>query len=300
MPHHRLPAIDTINSTHLLPNDATDSLIIDMWLHGRPEKTQKAYTSDITRLFTFTALGLRQLTLYDLQRFSDSLLHLAESSRARTLSAVKSLLTFATRTGYLPVNTGAALRLPTLQDHLAERIISEAQVHTMLAKEADPRNHAMLRLLYGAGLRVSELCRLTWADVQANGDSGQVTIFGKGNKTRSILLSADTYQELLALRGHAPDTAPVFVSRKGRAHLDPATVNRLVHRAAARAGVKLAGPAKSAVSPHYLRHAHASHALDKGAPVSLVRDTLGHASIATTNKYTHARPNASSSTYLSV
>ena len=85
----------------------------------------------------------------------------------------------------------------------------------------------------------------------------------------------------------------MFRSRRG-GHLHPSQLLRIVRRAAKRAGIT------KAVSPHWLRHGHASHALDRGAPIHLVQATLGHASVATTGRYLHARPSESSSTYLSL
>lgn len=108
-----------------------------------------------------------------------------------------------------------------------------------------------------------------------------------------MLLSPETWCALVALRGEASETAPVFRSRKGGA-LDPSQVRRIVVAAARRAGLA------QAVSPHWLRHAHASHALDRGAPIHLVQTTLGHASVATTGRYLHARPSDSSARYLGV
>src|SRR5262249_40965190 len=153
-----------------------------------------------------------------------------------------------------PVNVGAPVRVPARRETLAERIVDEGCVHRMLALEPSRRNRAMLRLAYAAGLRVSELVGLRWRDVVERGEAGQVTVLGKGAKTRPVLLSAATWAELAALRGAAGADAPVFRSRRG-GHLDPAQAWRIVRAAAARAG--LAAP----VSPHWLRHAHASHAL---------------------------------------
>jgi integrase/recombinase XerD len=150
----------------------------------------------------------------------------------------------------------------------------------------------MLRLLYASGVRVSEVCGLKWRDLKERDDAGQVTVFGKGGKTRTILLSLATWRELLALRGGPDD--PVFPSRKYGGHLDRSQVLRIVQTAAKRAGVV------GKVSPHWLRHAHASHALDRGAPIHLVPATLGHSSVATTGRYLHARPTESSSKFLAV
>ena len=79
---------------------------------------------------------------------------------------------------------------------LAERILPEPDVHRMIALEPDTRNYLLLRLLYAGGLRVSELCGLRWRDVQPSGDPGQVTLFGKGGKTHTVLLTAATWRRL--------------------------------------------------------------------------------------------------------
>lgn len=123
---------------------------------------------------------------------------------------------------------------------------------------------------------------------------GQVTLYGKGGKTRVVLLSESTWKALQSIRVDTGPESPIFVSRKGRGHLDASQVHRTVRTAARRAGIE------GNVSPHWFRHAHASHALDRGCPIHLVQATLGHASVATTGKYTHARPNESSSKYLAI
>jgi site-specific recombinase XerD len=142
--------------------------------------------------------------------------------------------------------------------------------------------------------RVSEACGLTWRDVQERGDAGQVTVYGKGGKTRAVLLSAATWAELVRLRGNAPNDDPVFPSKRTGRHLNESAVWRVVRAAAQRAGIA------AGVSPHWLRHAHASHALDRGAPIHLVQATLGHSSVATTGRYLHARPTDSTARYLPV
>ncbi len=183
---------------------------------------------------------------------------------------------------------------PKIKNVLAERILSEAQVHRLLALEPHPRNRVLLRVMYAAGLRVSEVCGLKWRDVQGRDGAGQITVFGKGGKTRVVLLSPETWKELIALGDNVEGDDPVIASRKGKGHLHPAQVHRIVQAAADRAGIT------DPVSPHWLRHAHASHALDRGAPIHLMQATLGHASVATTGKYLHARPEDSSARYLGV
>jgi integrase/recombinase XerD len=272
----------------------SDAQLIALWLHGRPTSTRDAYARDARRFLAFVGKPLRAVTLGDVQQFADSLNEKAPATRARILSAVKSLFAFAYRLGYLPFDVGRPLRLPARKSTLAERIMTEADTHRVIALEPNRRNRVLLRLLYASGVRVSELCGLTWRDLQERGDAGQVTVFGKGGKTRTILLSAATWRELMALRGDAGVDDPVFPSRKGHGHLDRSQVLRIVQTAAKRAGVV------GKVSPHWMRHAHASHALDRGAPIHLVQATLGHSSVATTGRYLHARPTESSSKYLAV
>jgi integrase/recombinase XerD len=272
---------------------ATDTQLVSLWLHGRPAHTQRAYTADAQRFLAFVG-SLGACTLRDVQAFADSLQGLAPSSRARTLAAVKSLLSFGQRIGYLPLNVGAAVKLPPRKDTLAERILLEADIVRILALERNRRNHALLRLLYTAGLRVSELAALKWRDLVVRDDAGQVTVFGKGSKTRAVLLPAAVWREVLSLRGAVGPDAPVFPSSRGGGHLDESAILRIVRKSAARAGLDIN------VSPHWLRHSHATHALERGAPIHLVQATLGHASVATTGRYLHARPTDSSAKYLAI
>jgi integrase/recombinase XerD len=277
-----------------LRQSSTDAHLVELWLHGRPPHTQRAYRADVDRFLAFAASPLTTVALGDVQAFSDSLSALAPSSRARTLAAVKSLLAFGQRTGYLVLNLGAAVKLTQSKDTLAERILTEGDVQRMLALEPGRRNQVLLRLLYIAGLRVSEIADLKWRDLQPRTDGGQVTVFGKGSKTRVVLLPNAIWRELQRFRQHADHDAPIFASRRGGGHLHPTAIERVVTKAAARAGIE------GKVSPHWLRHSHATHALERGAPIHLVQATLGHASVATTGRYLHARPTDSSTRFLVV
>lgn len=280
-----------------LPQASHDAQVIELWVHGRSPSTQRAYRADAQRLIQQTGLTLHQIQLEHLQVFADSLRHLAPTSQQRTLSAIKSLFHFATRIGYTPHNVAAMLRLPVCKNTLAERILTEEQVQRILALEPNPRTHCLIRLLYASGGRVSEIMALHWRDAQprfrrdGQADGGQITLHGKGGKTRTVLLSTHTWHELIQWGNTCDSNTPIFGTPRGP--LSASQGWRLVKAAAARAGLP-------DVSPQWFRHAHASHALDRGAPITLVRDTLGHADIATTGKYLHARPEDSSSRYLGI
>ncbi len=271
-----------------------DAQLIQLWVHGKSRHTRRYYQADAKAFLNFVGKPLAQVTLADVQDFADFLetSNLAPSSRGRTLSSVKSLLAFGNRIGMLAVNVGALLKAPAAKNTLAERILSEAEVQKLISLETNLRNQVMLKLLYAGGLRVSELCGLRWRDLQARSEAeGQINVYGKGGKTRVVLLPVTVWKELVSLREAAGFNDPVFRSQKG-GHLHPSQVMRIVRAAAHRAGID------ANVSPHWLRHAHASHSLDRGAPIHLVQATLGHASIATTGRYLHARPQDSSARYL--
>jgi integrase/recombinase XerD len=268
-----------------IPPDTTDAELVALWLHGKSRHTIRAYGDDVAAFRRFTGKPLRATYLSDLQRYADSLVG-APATRGRRLKTLKSLLSFATRMGYLPFNAGAAIHGPALEQKLAERILSERQVFALLEVVEDrPRDHALIRLLYNRGLRVSELVTLRWRNLV----EGVANVTGKGGKTRVVRLSRGTWAELQALR--TDETI-------GEDFVFPmSAVNawKRVKRAA-----RLAGISEVPVSPHFLRHSHGTHALRRGADLATVRDTLGHASIATTSRYLHARPEKSSGDYLAL
>lgn len=283
----------TANSPDLPPreNSLAHEQLLQMWLDGNSPHTIDSYRRYARRFLEFIQKPLHQITLADLQLWRASLSPLAPSSQGTALAAIKSLLSFAHRVGVIPENVGIPLKSPRVKDTLNERILSETEVMNMIALETDERNRLILRLLYAGGLRVSELCALKWKDLINRHRSGQVTVFGKGGKTRTVLLPENIWLELCQWQGQGKSQDPVFPSRQG-GHLDRTQVYRIVKAAAHRAGIE------ANVSPHWLRHAHASHSLDRGAPLHLVQATLGHSSVATTERYLHARPNDSSAMYL--
>ena len=303
-------AITTTTPAAMQAQAHNDNQLIALWLHGKSAHSQRAYMADVEKFFGYVGTPLvwfetvwnddagkmetqrREIKLETLQAFSDTLKGSA-NSRKRIVSSVKSLFTFGQKLGYLQFNVAAALKAPKPKNTLAERILSESEVLTMIALTTKDRDKVLLRLLYASAGRVSEICGLCWRDVQPSGDSGQVTLFGKGGDTRAVKLSKETWKSLNSIRGVAAADAPVFASQMGGAMV-ASRVWQIVREAAQRAGI--AGN----VSPHWFRHSHASHSLDRGASVAIVRDTLGHSSLAVTSRYTHAKPDQSSALHLAV
>ncbi len=270
----------------------SDEMLARLWLHGRTANTAAAYRTSLAQFQAAIRLPLHQVTLGALQGWADSLVGagLSPATCASRLGAIKSLFAFGLRLGYLPVDVSAALRLPKLRDKLSERILLEEQVQRMLAVPSEPVAHALVRLFYVCGVRISEAVALRWTDLTRRQSGGQATVFGKGSKTRAVLIPMGLWKELTALRSTSqPDEA--VISRADGRPLSRSAAHRLVKRVAERAGV----PAASA---HWLRHSHISHALDNGCSSVVVRDTAGHASLTTTSRYAHARPGQSSSTFI--
>jgi integrase/recombinase XerD len=275
---------------------STDQKLIEMWLHGRPISTQKEYRRDVQVFFGFAAKGLAECNLEDLQGYSNYLDEkgIKSSTKRRKLNVVKSLYSFAAKLNYVRFNVAAALKIPKASNSLAGRILKKKEVLKLTAKRQNVnlRDYCFLRLLYATGMRVSEICRLKWSDFYER-DTGevQVTILGKGDKTRTLLVPATIWAEIEELRGSAGEDSPVFVSVRGNA-IERTTAHRIIKQAAAASGVK------SEVSCHWLRHAHAQHAYAGGARIDLLRDSLGHSNISVTNVYLESNPEDSSSNYL--
>ena len=177
-------------------------------------------------------------TYADLQGWADTLTGLALSTQRSRIATIKSLLSFGCKLGILTVNVAAPLTAPKAPDTLNERLLLEYEVANIIAKEPNTRNRLILKLLYVAALRVSELCALKWKHLNPRGETGQVTVFGKGGVTRSVLLPPQLWAELPRLRGGADANDAVFCSREGDGHLDRTWVYRIIREAASR--VKLA------------------------------------------------------------
>lgn len=307
----------------------SDEMLVRRWLSEKSSATQENYLRDLRQFVEFVDLPFRYITLGHLQAYREYLADqdYAASSRKRKLSSIKSLFTFGTKLRYFAHNVGAALSTPSVRNRRAERILSESDLWAILRDETDLRNHVLLRLFYASGGRVSDVVDLRWRDLTDRPDlegpdgrsGGQVTFFGKGDKTRAVTLYSKVWSLIVRLHereqeaGYGRPDDPVFRSKKGGA-LSRTQIWRIVKAAAVRAGVRTRPETRpdgvekrdengdpiltSDVSPHWFRHAHASHALQKGADLELVRETLGHESIETTKTYLHAQPGKSSSYYV--
>ena len=271
----------------------SDEQLIRLWLHGRSRHTIKAYTADIMIFREQVNKPFRVITLQDLQDYADAIAERDYSPQTlkRMLCCVKSLFAFGHRIGYMVFDAGKPLRIPTPMETLSERILTQDEIFALFEAAQHPRDKMMLKLFYYTGLRVSEVSTLRWSNLQKRDKTGQITVQTKGNKTNVILLPVHLWETLCLYRNGAGEDSPLFKSRKGN-YICVGHIQRIVKRIAQKAGIS------GNVSPHWLRHSHASHALDNKCPIHLVQKQLNHSSIATTGKYLHARPTESSSEYL--
>jgi integrase/recombinase XerD len=188
------------------PSGENDAAFVELWLGTKVSAhTRRAYRSEIDRFRHALDKPFAWVTMADLQAYAEQLGQGSHkpATQNRALTAIKSLLTFGQETGYLPLNVGAAVKLRPSPDGLAQRILEESEVAKLIDQGPPGRDQVLLRLLYMSGVRVSELAQLKWCDLTPRSQAGQITVFGKGGKTRAILLKPKTWDALLTLRGEA-------------------------------------------------------------------------------------------------
>ncbi len=262
-----------------------DSHLIRMWLAGRPDNTVRAYQTDI-RAFRLNAIKpIREVTAADLIDYAETLARLATSTQHRKLSVVKSLFSYACKLGYLRFDPAAALRLPKPADDRASKLLSVEAIHAIIAAAKPERDRLICRTLYLCGLREAELVAMDADHIQQIANGYTLSVNGKGDKQRTLALPPKLAVDLIE---HC-ESGPIFQTVRNN-RLNASDVYRLVRQAGHIAGHH--------ITPHGLRHACASHALDAGAPLHVVRDTLGHTSLSTTSIYVHAKPDDSAGFYL--
>ena len=213
------------------------------------------------------------------------------STRARRTAAIRMFFRYLKERRLIPTNPSDLMDAPKKALALP-RVLSEAEVFAMLdeVKGDDPvslRDRAMLEVMYGCGLRVSELCALKNDDIVADGEL--LRIFGKGSKERIVPIGGAAGRALAAYlvgsresfaNGNLAETH-VFLTRLGKPFTRQGVFKIVRARAAA------VGIAADRISPHVLRHCFASHMLSHGADIRAIQELLGHADIGTTQVYTH-------------
>ena len=211
---------------------------------------------------------------------------------SRKLAALKGFFSYLKRTGALGDNPAASILTPKVKRKLPGFVsVDEAFRMAEQDWEATPaglRDRAIVEVLYGSGLRVSELVSLDLESVDL--ETGSARVLGKGGKERIVPLgrkSVDTLVaylphrgEVVTVKNRVPEPDALFINRSGR-RLSARSVQRMVRKRGIETG------ARDRVHPHSLRHSCATHLLDAGADLRSIQEMLGHASLSTTQRYTH-------------
>lgn len=259
---------------------------------GLSPNTIEAYRRDTSAFISFLdSKGVTSFELVNKQLIIDFLSFLnqnayATSTITRHLIAIKVLFRFLKREQVIEQNITLYLQSPKLWQLIPE-VLTVDEIEQLL-RQPDPetlvgvRDRAILELLYASGLRVSELCQIKIYDIEDD----TVRVMGKGRKERIVPLGSraieaiDRYLVLYRDQYDSEKETHLFVNRRGRP-LNRISVWRLI-----KSYGKLAGIKKN-ISPHSLRHSFATHLLDNGAELRVIQEMLGHASISSTDRYTH-------------
>ncbi len=261
---------------------------------GLSDNTRESYLFDIAKFLDFLKREnqmLRSVTDQSLQAFVADLhdLGIAPRSQARIISGLKSFFKYLKAENYIDEDPTLNLESPQTGRHLPE-VLTVEQID-MLIDEIDKstpegrRNNAIIEVMYGCGLRVSELVNLEINKL--NFDDGYIVVTGKGSKERIVPISdvaIELVNEYMTERAQldvvAGEENVLFLNRRGH-RLTRQMIFTIIKRLARQAGIK------KEISPHTLRHSFATHLLEGGANLRAIQQMLGHESIATTEIYLH-------------
>ncbi len=277
------------------PGPGTDRALIERFLEmmaaeaGAAKNTIAAYRSDLHLSSDFLLGGLGAASEADLARLGGQWLDLSRSSVARKSAALRRFFAFLADEGHRTDDPGAALPRPGAQRALP-KVLGHDDVDRLFAAVAariarvpgdpnDLRLSALVELLYGSGLRATELVSLPRNAIAP--DRPYLILRGKGGRERLVPISDRARAAVAAWRAYVA-TDRVWLFPSGKAHLSRVRLYQLLKDLAAEAGIP-----HERVSPHVLRHAFATHLLAGGADLRALQSMLGHADIATTEIYTH-------------
>lgn len=252
------------------------------------ENTLKAYVKDVEALGDFLegrypSRKWQQCSAADVSDFIISLSEcLSKRSQARFLSSYNSFFDYLVSEGERPDNPASLVDTPKLGRYLPE-VLSVEEVASILATARNTRDRAILEVLYGCGLRVSEACNLKISCVYL--DEEYLKVKGKGSKERLVPMAPSTSDAISAYLSERPAPAAgcediLFLNRFSKG-LSRVSVFKMVKETAMLAGIT------KDISPHTFRHSFATHLIENGADLRVVQEMLGHESILTTEIYTH-------------
>ncbi len=258
------------------------------------ENSVQAYEQDLAKLIAYCKerdITPEEATFDDLQDFVFTQFKDVQNTRsqARILSGIRSFYKFLLYAHHIDVDPSELLQWPKLDAHLPE-VLTLDEINSMveaidLSTPLGHRNRAIIEMLYGSGLRVSELVGLKLSNMYLNED--YMLIEGKGSKQRLVPISPEAKKQFeywlsdrsaFPIQPNAQDFA--FLNRRGKP-LTRMMIFTIIRQLATEAGIQ------KTISPHTLRHSFATHLLQNGADLRIIQQLLGHESITTTEIYTH-------------
>jgi integrase/recombinase XerD len=255
-------------------NEAVQSFITDLALRGYSKHTVKAYRITVERALKFCGKHLKSVKTKYLKQF---LLFLQREKECSLRSIHRHINALRTFYRLFEMDTADKIQLPKV-DKTLPTFLNFGEIELLLNSIFNKRDLAIVRLLYASGLRVSELVALDRESIEEH----RIQVrSGKGKKDRVVYVDEGTLILLKEyLQDRKDDNPALFVNRRGT-RLTDRYVEILVKRHAKRAGIK------KKVTPHTLRHTFATHLLQNQANIMVIKDLLGHASLSTTQIYTH-------------
>lgn len=261
---------------------------------GAGENTLTAYGDDVAKLVRWldtASLSAVEVDVDRLRLFVGDLhdMGIAYRSQRRIISGIRSFFKFLKLEGYRPDNPASMLELPQKALHLPE-VLTVDEIDAMvdaidLSQPMGRRNRAIIEILYGCGLRVSELVNLEISRIYAS--EGFLLVTGKGNKERIVPMSETSLREIVLwmddrarLDIKRGEENILFLNRRG-SRLTRSMIFHIVRQLAELAGIR------KTISPHTLRHSFATHLLEGGANLRAIQQMLGHEDITTTEIYLH-------------
>lgn len=249
------------------------TLEVELKLRGRSEKTIRTYSMHLQHFFDFVRKEPDQVTEYDIKNYLKYLVY-TKKCKNSTINLILSVLKFY----FSELLKRHIISVKTVKvGRVLPKVLTKEEVLRLFESAGSERAKLILALLYGTGMRVSELCNLKVNDIEWSEGYGWIR-GGKGKKDRLFILPKKIKKKLYKyVKKHKKEY--VFPGRKGK--LTERAVQRLVQRTAKRAGLE------KRVTPHTLRHSFATHLLDDGVDIRKIQELLGHANLSTTQIYTY-------------
>ena len=265
---------------------------------GLSKNTAEAYRRDLSAFVDFTEKEVNFIKHNDITKFIRDLheKNYSPTSIKRKIASIRGFFKWLCVNEYCKTNPTLTIELPKIPKKLP-KVMSIQEIETLLCQNLTPLELVIIELLYGCGLRVSELVNLKISDYDLN--SKYLQCFGKGSKERMVPIGSKAIQAIknylpkrdFILQSKRIDTKLLLINENGR-KITRQDIYNFIHTQGKRIHKK--------ISPHTLRHSFATHLLENGADLRIVQELLGHSDVATTQLYTHISKKRLKEVYFSI